>query len=205
MNKLIVFSSFFFFALVFSSCKKDPSQAGGSNSLVYESEGDVNLLTNFSSFVNIATFHIENAKPYENIIGDIISTGKETLINGNGTEISNIEVSNIMLQDVEITCTKNLTLLNNILDDCTLQLEYFDFQTSSPISLDIATFNQVNMQSAIIEFNIPQTDLTSFMENKPDNLRLKLQFNDAPSDEIEVNYRISFRYDYTYDERERKD
>lgn len=188
-----------------SACSKDPSVASCTNSLVYESEEDVNLLTNFSAFVNTATFYIENAKPYEHIIGDIISSAKESRINGNGVEISNIEVKNIILQNVEITCTKNLSLLNNTLADCTLQLEYFDIQTNGPVTLNIATFNEVNMQSATIDLNIPLNDLTSFIENKPDNLMLKLQFNDSPTDAIEVSYRIAFSYEYSYDERERKD
>ncbi|MEX1190027.1 MAG: hypothetical protein WED33_12275 [Bacteroidia bacterium] len=202
--KTVIYLSTFLLCIL-SSCKKPVSSAEGRNTIVYESEGEINLMSNYSNFVNIATLYIDNAKPYEAMVGAVIANAKETTINNNGVEISEIIISDIILSDVQITCVANLSGLNNLLESSMIDLQYFDTNLGNYVSNEIATFSQVNMQSAQVEYTLNAVDLTPIMEKKPDKLMLKFNFSDEPTPDIKVSYRITFDYNYKYDERERKD
>jgi spore germination protein GerM len=194
---------FAFLLIIISSCKKPISYSEGRNTLLYESEGEINLMSNYSNFVNIATLYIENAKPYEQMVGDVITSAKEATINNNGVELSNIEITNINISDIQVTCVANLAGMNNLLESSVLDLQYFNFDTGNYTSNEIATFSDVNMQSAMVEYNLNATDLTPIMEKKPDRLMFKFNFSGEPNPDIKVTYRITFDYNYRYDERER--
>ena len=195
----------FLISLAISSCKKEPGFSMGSNNIVYESQGSIDLLTNMTAFINTSTLYVDNASPYYQMLGQVIADAKEAKIDGNGTEISNIELSNVKISEIQLRCTNNLSELRNLLGNCTLELQYYDIPTNSYTGLTLGTFTEVNMQSAMVEFALSQNDLSTFMKNRPDRMFLKFNFNSLPTNSIEVKYKIFYSFEYSYDERELKD
>jgi hypothetical protein len=186
------------------SCKKDPSQVSGTNSLVFESEEEVDAVTNFSAFVNLSTLYIENAQPYQNILGHIANEAQGTQINGNGVEISNITISNIHLSAVELYSGYQINDFQTYLEECELFLQYYDFSSSSYVGSSIATLSSVSNSQSKVLFTITAGDLTEFFKLNPDRLYFKFKFNAPPPQDMEAKYRIVFDYSYTYGERELK-
>lgn len=204
MKELIKLGVIALMTIVLHACKKDPSIAVGSNSIVYESEENVDAVTNFSAFVNLSTLYVENASPYESILGNIATQAQESTINGNGVEISNINITNIRLTTVELYSAFQINDFNTYLQECDLYLQYYDVSTSNYVGSSIATLSSVSLSQSKVLFSIISEDLTQFFKRKPDRLYFKFKFNAPPPQEMQVKYRIAFDYDYSYDERERK-
>lgn len=153
---------------------------------------------------NTTRLYIDNASPYLQMLGQVIADAKETTINDNGTEISNITLTDVKINEIQLTCTQNLDVMRDLLNNCTLELQYYDIPSSSYTGITLATFTEVNMQSAMVEFALNQNQLASFMENQPDKFFFDFHFDSYPVVPIEVEYRVTFRYAYSYDEKERK-
>ena len=190
-------------ASVFTACKKDPAQVSGTNSVVFEADEFQDLMTNFSGLVNTAKLSVNDAKPYELMIGNVVSSAMKATINGNGTEISNIEITNIRVSTIELYSPWDINTLDTYLQDAELNLEYLN-SSATIIKMELGEYSNVNLSSKNVEFTPTAADLTSFMANNPDRLRFDLQFNGQPLSSMEVKYRIVFDYAYSYDERERK-
>jgi hypothetical protein len=186
-----------------SSCKKDPGIASGSNSLVYESDAFVSVMTNFSSVVNTAHLEVDNANPYNHIIGEVMSTGLESTINENGVAISNVKITNIKITSLELYCPYDLSDFSNYLNTCEVQLQYLD-NSANWVSSELGTYSSINNSNSKVLFNTANGDLTSFMENKPNRILFKFDFNGVPTSNLEVKYRVGFDYDYTYEITEQK-
>jgi hypothetical protein len=193
----------FLLVLSISSCKKDPGISSGSNSLVYESDAFVSVMTNFSAFVNTAQLEVDNANPYNHIIGEIMSTGLESTINGNGVAISNVKVTNIKITSLELYCPYDLSDFSNYLTNCEVLLQYLD-NSANWVSSELGTFSSINNSSSKVLFNTAGGDLTPFMENKPNRILFKFDFSGVPTTDLEVKYRVGFDYNYTYETAEQK-
>lgn len=192
-----------FLALAIISCKKDPGIASGSNSLVYESDAFVSVMTNFSSVVNTAQLEVENANPYNHIIGEVMSTGLQSTINGNGVAISNVQITNIKITSLELYCPYNLSDFSNYLNDCEVLLQYLD-NSANWVSSELGTFSSINNSSSKVLFNTVNGDLTTFMKNKPTRIVFKFNFSGVPPSELEVKYSVGFNYNYSYETSEQK-
>lgn len=203
MNRIVSLLLIIAVSLV-SACKKTPSNSTGSNSIVYESQSNINLMSDYSEFVNKANLYVENATPYEQMMGSVMASASENLIDNNGTQISNIQFSNVRISDIHVTCKQNLNDLNTMLQSCDMIMQYFDYDAGNYVDVELATFYDVNMQSAEIDFNLAAIDLLPILEKRPDRLVFKFQFSDRPSQDIEFSYRIVFDYNYSYDENELK-
>jgi hypothetical protein len=191
------------FVITVSSCKKDPAISSGSNSLVYESDAFVSVMTNFSAVVNTAQLEVDNANPYNHIIGEIMSTGLQSTINGNSVAISNVQVSNIRITSLELYCPYDLSDFSNYLTDCEVLLQYLD-NSANWVSSELGTFSSINNSNSTVLFNTANGDLTGFMKNKPTRILFKFDFNGMPMSELEVKYRVGFDYNYSYETTEQK-
>jgi hypothetical protein len=186
-----------------SSCKKEPGISSGSNSLVYESDAFVSVMTNFSAVVNTAQLEVDNANPYNHIIGEIMSTGLESTINGNGVAISNVKVTNIKITSLELYCPYDLSDFSNYLNDCEVLLQYLD-NSANWVSSELGSFSSISNSNSKVLFNTANGDFTSFMKNKPTRIIFKFNFSGVPSSELEVKYRVGFDYNYSYETSEQK-
>jgi hypothetical protein len=186
-----------------SSCKKEPGIASGSNSLVYESDAFVSVMTNFSAVVNTADLEVDNANPYNHIIGEIMSTGLQSTINGNGVTIGNVQVTNIRITSLELYCPYDLSDFSNYLTDCEVLLQYLD-NSANWVSSVLGSFSSISNSNSKVLFNTASGDLTTFMKNKPNRILFKFDFNGVPTSDLEVKYRVGFDYNYSYETAEQK-
>jgi hypothetical protein len=197
-----IFASLLLVILI-SSCKKEPGISSGSNSLVYESDAFVSVMTNFSAVVNTANLEVDNANPYNHIIGEVMSTGLQSTINNNGVAISNVQITNIKITSLELYCPYDLSDFSNYLTDCEVLLQYLD-NSANWVSSELGTLSQVNNSSAKVLFNTASGDLTTFMKNKPNRILFKFDFNGMPTSDLEVKYKVVFDYNYSYEVVEQK-
>lgn len=198
-------NSLFLFLIVlgFMSCKKDPSRVSGTNSLVYESEAYVDVMTNFEALINRSVLNVENADPYRHIMGNVIENAAKTQIDGNGVAISNIEISNIRATSLELYSGFDIGLLDEHLATADVSLSFLD-ASSTWVTMSLGTLSSINNGQSKVIFSPSGVDLTSFMKNNPDRLSFNLYFNDVPAGSIGVKYRVGFDYSYSYDEAEVK-
>lgn len=186
-----------------SSCKKEPGISSGSNSLVYESDAFVSVMTNFSPVVNTSELEVDNANPYNHIIGEIMSTGLQSTINNNSVAISNVQISNIKITSLELYCPYDLSDFSSYLTDCEVLLQYLD-NSANWVSSELGSFSSISNSSSKVLFNTASGDLTGFMKNKPTRILFKFNFNGMPISDLEVKYRVGFDYNYSYETTEQK-
>jgi hypothetical protein len=191
------------FVISISSCKKEPGISSGSNSLIYESDAFVSVMTNFSAVSNTANLEVDNANPYNHIIGEVMSTGLQSTINSNGVAISNVQITDIKITSLELYCPYDLSDFSNYLTDCVVSLQYLD-NSANWVSSELGTFSQVNNSSRKVLFNTANGDLTTFMKNKPNRILFKFDFNGMPMSDLEVKYTVGFDYNYSYEVVEQK-
>ncbi len=195
--------SLIFLATTIVSCKKDPGIVSGSNSLIYESDAFVSVMTNFSTVVNTAQLEVDNANPYNHMIGEVMSTGLEATINGNGVAVSNVQITNIKITSLELYCPYDLSDFSNYLTNCEVSLQYLD-NSANWVTSELGTFSSISNSNSKVLFNTASGDLTSFMKNKPNRIVFKFNFSGAPTSELEVKYKVGFDYNYTYESAEQK-
>lgn len=195
--------AFILLATSIVSCKKDPGISSGSNSLVYESDAFVSVMTNFSAVVNTAALEVDNVNPYNHMIGEVMSTGLEATINGNGVAISNVQITNIKITSLELYCPYNLSDFSNYLTSCEVLLQYLD-NSANWVTSELGSFSSISNSNSKVLFNTASGDLTSFMRNKPNRIVFKFNFSGVPTSELEVKYRVGFDYNYTYETAEQK-
>ena len=186
-----------------AGCSKTPSTASGNNAVVYESDGYVDLMSNFEAFINKTTLYISDAKPYEAMIGTTIATAKKNTINGHGVAISNIVINNITASPIELTQVQNIDTLAKYLQNSNLVISYFS-NAGVQQDLVIGTFQSINHFDNKVIYSPTGTDLTSFMENNPDKLFFTIQMNGRPSIPLKTKYYIGFNFNYSFDETELK-
>lgn len=186
-----------------SSCKKDPGIAAGSNSLVYESDAYVSVMTNFSPVVNTAELEVDNVNPYNHMIGEVMSTGLEATINDNGVAISNVQITDIKITSLELYCPYDLSDFDNYLTNCDVLLQYLD-NSANWVTSELGTFSSISNSQNKVLFNTANGDLTNFMKNKPNRIVFKFNFSGVPTSELEVKYRVGFDYNYTYEVEEQE-
>jgi hypothetical protein len=190
-----------FLATAIVSCKKEPGIVSGSNSLVYESDAFVSVKTNFSAISNTAELEVDNVNPYNHMIGDVMSTGLQATINDKGVAISNVQITDIKISSLELYCPYNLSDFSDYLTDCEVLLQYLN-TSANWVTSELGTFSQVSNSSSKVLFNITNDDLTTFMKNKPNRIVFRFNFNGVPPSELEVKYKLSFDYNYTYESSE---
>jgi hypothetical protein len=195
--------SLIFLATAIVSCKKDPAIVSGNNSLIYESDAFVSVMTNFSSVVNTAQLEVDNVNPYNHMIGEVMSTGLEATINGNGVAVSNVQITDIKITSLELYCPYDLSDFSNYLTNCEVLLQYLD-NSANWVTSELGTFSSISNSNSKILFNTASGDLTSFMKNKPNRIVFKFNFSGAPTSELEVKYKVGFDYNYTYESAEQK-
>lgn len=186
-----------------SSCKKDPGISSGSNSLVYESDAFVSVMTNFSAVVNTAELEVDNANPYNHMIGEVMSTGLQSTINDNGVAISNVQITNIKITSLELYCPYDLSDFSNYLTDCEVLLQYLD-NSANWVTSELGSFSSISNSSGKVLFNTASGDLTAFMKNKPTRIVFKFDFSGVPTSDLEVKYRVGFDYNYSYEVAEQE-
>ena len=168
----------------------------------HESDETLDLITNFSAVVNSSKLFIDNASPYEHIVGDILTDVKQTTINGNGVEISNIEITDIYISDIELRSSWDIDDIDTYLIDSELILRYFNGGGYSEYKL--AKFRDVITGDKEITYTLDQNELSAFMHERPDEMFFTFQFNGRQKDALKVTYEIYFSYNYSYEEREVK-
>lgn len=192
-----------FAALVIVSCRKEPSRASGTGSLVYESDSYVDVMTNFEAVVNRCSLIVENADPYRHIFGQVLENASKTKMDGNGTAISDIQITNIRITSLELYSGFDIDTFDDYLENAEVILQYLD-PSANWVSISLGTLSGVNTGQYKVLFNPSSVDLTSFMKNNPDKLFFSLAFNGVPPSELNVKYRVGFDYSYAYDEKEVK-
>lgn len=197
ISKLLLLS------LIIFSCGKNKSESKGSSTVVYEPKSYIDLMTNFEAVVNKSSVYINNANPYQTILGNVMLNANLSKINGNGVEISEVVISNIMVTTVELTEVQEMDTLVKYLTDSELKLRYIS-NTGAYVDRLIGNFKSYNKSTKKVIFEPVTEDLTSFMENKPDHLFFQFVLNGRPTISMKLKYFIGFNYNYSYKEREVK-
>ena len=184
--------------MVLISCRKDPSTTSGTSSIRYESENYIDLRTNFAAFVNTTTVEVENANPWQDILGQVMTDASQSTIDGKPVSVSNLEITNVRASSIELYCGYDFDDLQQYLDGGSVLLKYLD-ASGSMVSMSLGTLGSFNASEKKAYFTSNSTDLTSFIKNKPDHLTFDLQLSGLPPSEIDVKYSISFDYNYSYE------
>lgn len=189
--------------LTIASCATSPSETSGTNSVVYEPDGYVDVMSNFEAVVNKSNVYVNNARPYEEMIGAVMADAKNNRINGKGISISDITIRDVSVTTIALTNVQEIDTLGKYLQGGTLVLSYIN-SSSVKQELVLGALSNVDYYNRKIVFSVVGADITSFMENRPDNLTFALQLNGRPSIPLKVKYNVGFNFAYAYQEKENK-
>lgn len=184
--------------VVMMSCRKDPSVSSGSSSIRYESENDIDIMTNFTPVVNTATVQVENANPWQDILGIVMAGASEMTIDGKPVAVSNLEITNVKASYMELYSGYDFDALEQYVDGGAVVMKYLD-GSGNMVSKTIGTLGSFNASSKKVYFTSDGSDLTSFLKNNPDFISFDLELNGVPTGTIEVKYSIGFDYSYSYE------
>lgn len=150
--------------------------------------------------------YVDNARPYEDIMGAIMADAWSAEINGNGVEISGLEITQIKVNEIVMDISGGTAANSMILylEKAGLVLEYFDGQE---VSISLGEMLLVDRPNQIVRFLPNEDDLTSWMEeNRPDRMYFTYELRDifTPDGPLPVRYEILFSYEYAYEESEAK-
>lgn len=191
--------------LVMASCGKPSSTLSGENLYRYQAEEFTDLTED--AVGGEGRIYVDNAHPYEDIMGAIMADAWSATIDGNGVEIHGLEISNIQVNEVvwDIGGGTAADSLIMYLEDARLILAYFDGQE---LSISLGEMLLVDRPNQIVRF-LPNEDvLTEWMaENRPDRMYFEYSLRDvfSPEAPLPVKYEVLFSYDYSYEEREAKE
>lgn len=196
-NVLLLFALFLVFS--YTSCSKE-SFSSGNSTIAYESGGNLDIMSNFAAFVNTSELFIENARPYEDIHGAVLRDAKQIKIDDESVFISDVTIDNVRLSFLELYSPAHSDSIKKYLSSAELVLSYQKLDLTYE-NLTIATFTSVNTSARTILFDLSSSDLTSFINNRPDRLSFKFQLNERPQSPLRVTYRLGFDYNYLYNVR----
>ena len=190
-------------SVFFISCTKKLSSVNGSNSVVYESKKYLDLNSNYEAVVHKSSIPVENVMIYYDMLGNIISNAQKATINNNKTEIRDIKITNAKVTFIKFTNVQNIDSLEKYLVNGTIYLKYF---STSGVYQEkkIGSFPTIDKQKKEVNFDASSDDLTSFIENNPDNLYFDIQLKGKPNSPLLLKYYVGFDYEYSYQQREIK-
>ena len=185
-----------------SSCESG-GITSGDGGLRYESEGDVDIMTNFSAVVNTAKVYVDNARLWEDIVGAVMADALEGRTNGNPNKFSDIQINNLHLSYIRFRSSWDIDRIKNFLVDAELRLEYFEGNQYTGIKL--SDFVRVNTVDKEVTFDLDFRDITDFTRtNRPDKMYFYFEFNDNPGAALEITYELIFDWQYSYMDEEDK-
>ncbi len=191
-------------SIVVSSCGKPSSTASGNSLHRYQAEEYTDLTED--AVLGKGRIYVDNARPYEDIMGAIMADAWSAEINGNGVEISGLEITQIKVNEIVMDISGGTAADSMILylEKAGLVLEYFDGQE---VSISLGEMLLVDRPNQIVRFLPNEDDLTSWMEeNRPDRMYFTYELRDifTPDGPLPVRYEILFSYEYAYEESEAK-
>lgn len=150
--------------------------------------------------------YVDNARPYEDIMGAIMADAWSAEINGNGVEMRGLEITDLKVSEIRMDISGGTAADSMILylQKAGLVLEYFDGQE---VSISLGDMLMVDRPNQMVRFLPNEDDLTSWMkENRPDRMYFEYELRDifTPKGPLPVRYEILFSYEYTYEESEAK-
>ncbi|MEQ9187659.1 MAG: hypothetical protein RLP15_07975 [Cryomorphaceae bacterium] len=191
--------------LAMASCGKPSSTLSGDGLYRYQAEEFTDLAED--GVGGEGRIYVDNAHPYEDIMGAIMADAWNATIDGNGVEIHGLQISNIKVNEVvwEIGGGTAADSMIMYLEDARLVLEHFDGQETN---ISLGEMLLVDRPNQIVRFLPNEDDLTEWMaENRPDRMYFEYRLRDVftPEAPLPVKYEILLSYNYTYEEREAKE
>ena len=187
-------------ALTLASCGKSSSTALGDDAVRYQAE-DYQELDNFAVEYK-GKLYVENAAPYRDIMGDLMADAWATDINGNGVEMTGLEISNCYAREIRWDIRDNADSLLLYLESARLVLNNRWEEGSSVVLGEMILVDVANEE---VLFTPVEEDITEWLEtNRPDELYFEYTFRDVWSLQapLLVRYEILFGYEYEYEESE---
>jgi hypothetical protein len=186
------------------ACNKDGSIVSSDDSLIrYRAAEYVDLSEDV--VVGMGRVYIDNASPYADILGDVMSNALEATLNGKPTRITNVEISDIKVVDVFMEIysgeapgfVEHLTRMDLVFED----------QNGSVTPTVLATFSAVNASNGQLNFTWTGDDYTALFKDHSDYvLYFDYEFASplSPDEPLNVKYELLLNYDYSYEEFEDK-
>lgn len=162
-----------------------PAVTSGDGGLRYQSSGEVDVMTNFSSGVNTSVLYIDNFEPYFQMLGN-------SAYNNGPEDISEINITNVSVFFVQIRSSWDFQELTDHLSEVSLIMAWTD-GSSAPMSL--ASYAGPGPDNTLT-FTLTPGDLSSAVMSLPDRLFFDFEFTQQPADKIEVTYEVFFDYDW---------
>lgn len=184
-------------ALLFTSCDKTPAYVQADGGIRYESDGEIDLRSNFSSGVNTGYIYIDNASLYEDLVGNVMASALSSTTDGEPNAVRDLQFSNLTVANIEIYSAWQGEALRDIVKSCVLVLERGYVGSSDYKKTTLGTLS--GYANGALTFTLNSSDLTEIAAEKPESMRFELEYNDFIADEINVTYDIVFDCQYKYE------
>jgi hypothetical protein len=184
--------------LITVSCQKSGSTASGEDAVRYASEDYYEM--NVAPLVFTGNIQVENAAPYRDIMGDLMSDAWTTDIDGKGVAMTGLKLFDCAPQLIELRIESNIDSMLYYFESARLVLA-MNGQSNSSIILGESV--GINIGNRVIEFNIASTDVCEFLAtNRPDEMYFEFTLNDERPirTPLQVKYEIHFGYSFEYEE-----
>lgn len=199
--KLLNLSQYFVLVAVFFSflsCQKSGSTASGEDAVRYESDDYFEM--NIAPLVFTGKIKVENAAPYRDIMGDLMSDAWTADIDGKGVSMTGLQLMNCGPQLIELSIESNIDSMLYYFESAQLVLTV-NGQNSPEIILGESA--GIDIVRRVVNFNIVASDLCEFLSsNRPDEMYFEYTLKDERPirTPLQVKYEVLFGYSYEYEE-----